>query len=146
MNETRPCTANPCPVTLALVTAARAAETRAEAALAALGLSLAKVNVLRHLVAERAPIALGELAERNACVRSNITQLVDRLEAEGLVLRVADAADRRSVLAEATAEGRRRYTAAMRVLDSQERTLVRELGASEASDVLRVLERVGSAG
>ena len=145
MNETAPCTANPCPVTFALVTAARAAETRAEAALGALGLSLAKVNVLRHLVAERAPIALGQLADRNACVRSNITQLVDRLEADGLVTRLPDPSDRRSVLASVTAEGRRRYGAAMRVLDVQEGTLVRELGASEAADVIRVLERVGSA-
>jgi DNA-binding MarR family transcriptional regulator len=48
---------------------------------------------------------LSDLAERLSCVRSNITQLVDRLEADGLVRRVDDPADRRSVRAELTRLG-----------------------------------------
>ncbi|HEX2722674.1 MAG TPA: MarR family transcriptional regulator, partial [Gemmatimonadaceae bacterium] len=50
-------------------------------------------------------LTLSELAARLSCVRSNITQLVDRLEADGLVRRVGDPADRRSVRAELTALG-----------------------------------------
>jgi len=38
-------------------------------------------------------------------VRSNITQLMDRLEKDGLVRRRADRDDRRSVLAELTPAG-----------------------------------------
>jgi DNA-binding MarR family transcriptional regulator len=45
------------------------------------------------------------LAECQQCARSNITQLIDRLETEGLVRRVDDPADRRGVRAEITPEG-----------------------------------------
>jgi DNA-binding MarR family transcriptional regulator len=37
-----------------------------------------------------------------ACVRSNITQLIDRMQAEGLVRRIPDPQDRRSVRAALT--------------------------------------------
>jgi DNA-binding MarR family transcriptional regulator len=46
-----------------------------------------------------------------ACVRSNITQLVDRLEADGLVKREADPADRRSIRAIITDAGKERQHA-----------------------------------
>jgi len=143
MNEISCCADNPCPVTFALVHAAKSAEARVESSLEALGLSLAKVRVLRHLLAAGDPIALGQLAERNACVKSNMTQLVDRLEADGLVARMADPSDRRSVLATITIEGRRRYAAAAGALVECERVLVEELGARDAAGVLRMLESVG---
>ena len=88
-----------------------AVEARLEAALEPLGLSLAKFGALAQLAAAGEPLPLSTLAERRACVRSNITQLVDRLEAEGLVKRSDDPRDRRSVRAELTDEGR----AAMRL-------------------------------
>ena len=56
-------------------------------------------------------MSLGELASRLSCVRSNMTQLVDRLEAEGLARRVDDPEDRRGVKAEITALGRQRQAA-----------------------------------
>lgn len=143
MNDSERAAGNPCPVTFALVRAAKAAETRMEAALDTLGLSMAKVGVLRHLVATGEPMALGRLAERSACVKSNITQLVDRLEADGLVVRAPDPNDRRSVLAGITPAGRRRYEAATAVLAERERVLVTALGARGAADVVRLLGRVG---
>jgi DNA-binding MarR family transcriptional regulator len=81
-------------------------EGRLEQDLAAVGLSLAKVGVLRALAGAREPLTLGGIAESVGCVRSNITQLVDRLEADGLVRRVADADDRRVKRAELTPTGR----------------------------------------
>jgi DNA-binding MarR family transcriptional regulator len=145
MNDRSRCADNPCPVTFALVRAAKAAESRVESSLDRLGLSMAKIGVLRQLVVAGEPVALGQLAERNACVKSNMTQLVDRLEADGLVTRTSDPADRRSVLAAITEEGRRRYEEASRLLAEREQTLVAELGARGASDVLRLLGRVGFA-
>src|SRR5687767_2961884 len=88
-----------------LLTALHVVEERLEATLEPLGLSLAKFNVLDKLAAEEEPMPLGTLAERCACVRSNITQLVDRLEAEKLVVRNDDPRDRRSVRAGLTVEG-----------------------------------------
>jgi DNA-binding MarR family transcriptional regulator len=73
-------------------------------ALGRAGLSYAKYEVLDHL-REHGPVNLGALAECQNCARSNITQLVDRLETEGLVRRVADPGDRRAVRAELTDRG-----------------------------------------
>jgi DNA-binding MarR family transcriptional regulator len=69
---------------------------------------MAKFSVLSELVAAGEPLALGELAERLSCVRSNMTQLVDRLEADGYVRRVSCPTDRRSVKAEISDVGRER--------------------------------------
>jgi DNA-binding MarR family transcriptional regulator len=73
--------------------------------LARVGLSYAKYEVLQHLRAAQGPVSLGVLAEGQRCARSNITQLVDRLETEGLVRRVDDPEDRRGVRAELTSAG-----------------------------------------
>jgi DNA-binding MarR family transcriptional regulator len=63
-------------------------------------------------------VPLRVLAETQHCVPSNITALIDRLEAEGLVRRVNDPADRRSRLAELTAVGRDRASAGAVVVDA----------------------------
>src|SRR5215468_939965 len=70
-------------------------ERKADAALAEIGLSLPKLGVLWQLASQDEPLALSELARCNNCVRSNMTQLVDRLEADGLVRRIDDPDDRR---------------------------------------------------
>ena len=48
-------------------------------------LSVAKYSALKHLALADEPLSLSEMAARLVCVRSNISQLVDRLEADGLV-------------------------------------------------------------
>ena len=98
-------------LTFSLLGAAHAVEARIDNALSPLGLSLAKLNVLGVLVSSGSPLTLGDLAERLACVRSNITQLVDRLEADGLVKRESDPADRRSIRAVITDAGKERQHA-----------------------------------
>src|SRR5207237_4651998 len=92
---------------------AEAVEARLEAAVNPLGLSLAKLAVLHFLADAKEPLPLSALAERQHCVRSNITQLVDRLEKDGLVRRRADSNDRRSVRAALTAAGTRAHPEAM---------------------------------
>jgi DNA-binding MarR family transcriptional regulator len=98
-------------LTFSLLGAAHAVEARIENALSPLGLSLAKLNVLGVLVNSTSPLTLGELADRLACVRSNITQLVDRLEGDGLVKRESDPSDRRSIRAVITDSGKERQHA-----------------------------------
>src|SRR5579862_3707303 len=82
-----------------LLEAARALEMRLETAMDEVGLSMAKFGVLKTLAAASEPVTLTELASCQRCVRSNITQLIDRLESDGLVKRVDDPADRRSIRA-----------------------------------------------
>jgi MarR family 2-MHQ and catechol resistance regulon transcriptional repressor len=118
MNESAPGA-----LSLALIGGLHAVEARLEAALEPHGLSLAKFGVLARLAAAGEPLPLRTVAELSECVRSNITQLVDRLEAEKLVVRVDDPSDRRSVRAELTAAGRSRHAAGLRALDKAEREL-----------------------
>ena len=112
---------------------------RLEAALEPLGLSLAKLGVLSKLVAAGEPLPLRLLAEECGCVRSNITQLVDRLEAEKLVRRSDDPKDRRSIRAELTAEGRSRQAAGVRALKKAEEDLFAPLAASDRKNLLSLL-------
>jgi DNA-binding MarR family transcriptional regulator len=67
---------------------------KAGAALAQLGLGFAQAHALRMLDPDE-PIAMSALAERLFCDASNVTGLVDRLEARGLVERGSAANDRR---------------------------------------------------
>lgn len=99
-----------------LVHKARELERRYEEVLALDGLTGPKFAALSKLVQAGKPLSLGELAEELTCVRSNITQLVDRLEADGLVVRLVDPADRRTIRAEATEQGvKRQAEGAIRV-------------------------------
>jgi len=114
MNElpSAPAPEKPSPNVLAVLHAARAVENKLEAACGQAGLSMAKFSVLSELVAAGKPLALGELAGKLSCVRSNMTQLVDRLEADGFVRRVSSPTDRRSVKAEISELGRERQSVA----------------------------------
>ena len=112
---------------------------RLEAALDPLGLSLAKFGALSKMVAAKEPLPLSTLAERCACVRSNITQLVDRLEADGLVTRADDPHDRRSILAGLTDEGRRKQAAGARAIEKVERDLLASLPQASQDSLLQLL-------
>lgn len=115
---------------------------RLEAALVPSGLSLAKLGALRHLAEANEPLALGQLAERIACVKSNVTQLVDRLEADGLVRRVPDPEDRRSVRASVTEAGRSRYVAGMQLMVEAEKALIADLAPRDQQMLRELLDRL----
>lgn len=134
-----------CSFTYHLAHAAQEVEARVEHALAEVGLSLAKAKLLRHLHQSKDPLPLGALAERNSCVKSNVTQLMDRMEAEGLVRRIPDPDDRRSVRAQITAEGRRKYEAASRVLAAAEGEVLQGFSAAERQQLVEFLERLRGA-
>src|ERR1700758_5735163 len=111
----------------ALIHAAHRVEARLDEALAGVGLSGAKIGGLCALVAEDRPLSLSELAEKLTCVRSNVTQLVDRLEADGLVKRTDDPSDRRGVRAEVTKLGRERHAAGLKVVNKVHKELAKQL-------------------
>ncbi|HJU67168.1 MAG TPA: MarR family transcriptional regulator [Gemmatimonadaceae bacterium] len=104
------------PVLFSLLEAAHALEQRLESALSDVGLSMAKYGVVSQLASAKEPLALSELAARQSCVRSNMTQLIDRLEADGLVRRVDDPSDRRSVRAAITRLGEEKAAAGARAM------------------------------
>lgn len=120
---------------------AQAVEARLEAAVRPLGLSLAKAGVLMLLA--DAPLSLSELAKHEGCVRSNITQLVDRLERDGLVRRRADPRDRRSTLAALTPLGKRLHARAARALAREQQAILDTLGTADAARLRRALRALG---
>jgi DNA-binding MarR family transcriptional regulator len=126
-------------VTFSLLGAAHAVEARIESSLSPLGLSLAKLNVLGILVSSSTPLTLGELAQKLACVRSNVTQLVDRLESDGLVRREADPADRRSIRAVVTDVGRDREKAGSIALANVQDEISQVLSGFDAGHIERAL-------
>jgi DNA-binding MarR family transcriptional regulator len=129
-------------VAFALIHAAHRVEARLEEALAGVGLSGAKHAALSFLVTQDQPMSLSELAEKLTCVRSNVTQLVDRLEADGLVKRVDNPADRRAVCAEITRLGRERHAAGWRVVNPVLQDVAEELSAIDPKVLKRALDAV----
>ena len=126
----------------AMLHIAHAAENEVESKLNMIGLSLTKLMALKALDEAGEPVPLGQLADRLSCVKSNITQLVDRLEADGLVARKPDPRDRRTTLAALTTAGRRACRQAIRMQQETERQLSRTLTRDEARHFGTLLAKV----
>ena len=119
-----------------LLEAAGSLTTRLEDALKAVGLSRAKMELLQQLVRAGEPLPLTALAKGQHCAPSNMTTLMDRLEADGLVRRVADSVDRRRVRAELTRKGREASRTGMAVVARVQRAFSESLDA-DARELLR---------
>jgi DNA-binding MarR family transcriptional regulator len=128
---------------LTILHQAHAAENEVEAKLNAVGLSFAKLLALKALADAGEPIPLGQLAERLACVKSNITQLIDRLEADGFVARQADPHDRRTRLAALTAAGKRACQEGTRVQQQTEREVLAGLSREEIQQLHTLMAKMG---
>ena len=126
-----------------LLQAAHALEGRVEEALSGVGLSSPKLSVLTQLVEAPEPLSLSELALRQCCVRSNMTQLIDRLESDGLVRRIPDPSDRRAVRAELTEEGRARQAQGAELVREVEADLLGRFSAGERALLAELLEGLG---
>jgi DNA-binding MarR family transcriptional regulator len=125
-----------------LLHAAHAAEAEVEAKLDAVGLSIAKLAALKTLTEAGESLPLTQLAERLSCVKSNITQLVDRLEADGLVRRLPDPNDRRARLATLTPAGRIACREGTRVQQAAEQAVLRKLSTAESRQLAGLLARL----
>src|SRR3954469_3516571 len=128
----------------AVLHASSVLESRVEAKLSDVGLSLAKLSALHHLSEAGESLPLGQLAERLSCVKSNVTQLIDRLEADGLVSRTSDPNDRRSRLAVLTDAGRTAYVKGSAIQQEAERELFGSLTADESKTLHELLEKLKS--
>jgi DNA-binding MarR family transcriptional regulator len=74
--------------------------------------------------------------------KTRLVRLIDRLEADGLLAREADPADRRSYLIGVTAKGRRKHAAVVKAIRVMEEQLLGDLGAAERDALLAVLPRL----
>src|SRR6267378_6129860 len=125
-------------VMYSLIAAAHSVEQRVELALEEVGLSSAKFSALTHLVDAGEALSLSECAKLMTCVRSNITQLMDRLEAEGLVKRIDDPNDRRGVRASVTPLGFERQATGAKQLAKVQKEFAKTLGGQDRETLARV--------
>jgi len=125
-----------------VIHAAHALEDKLEEALAKAQLSMPKYSVLNELVSAGEALSLGELANRLSCVRSNMTQLVDRLETDGLVRRVACPTDRRSVKAEITDAGRDRQAEGSKEVTKLQEEVASGVPVEDRATLVRLLEHL----
>jgi MarR family transcriptional regulator, transcriptional regulator for hemolysin len=125
-----------------LLEAAHAIELQFDEALQPLDLSGPKFAALSRMVETNKPISLHELAAKLSCVRSNITQLIDRLEKQGLVRRLDDPCDRRGVLAEVTSLGRDCYEKGLKATDRVHQKIAKKLSKKDRKELQRILDEI----
>jgi DNA-binding MarR family transcriptional regulator len=125
-----------------LIKSGRFAETRLDQALDSAGLTFVKWRMLDAIVKAESPVSLGKLAEHLNCVKSNITQLTDRLVAEGTVMRVSDPEDRRSILMELTDSGRSMHKAGLEALGTTTQALFASSNEEQRNVLRHLLEKI----
>ena len=84
----------------------------------------------------------GELARRAELTSGTMTARLDHLEREGMVRRHRDPGDRRSVLVELTAKGRRKVEQTVGVQGEKEKLLAAALTPKEMEQLNSLLRRV----
>jgi MarR family 2-MHQ and catechol resistance regulon transcriptional repressor len=88
-----------------LVRAERAVIARLEPRLAAAGLTITQFGVLEGIL-HKGPLTQRELGRKVLTSAGNMTDVIDKLQARGLVRRLRPDCDRRSVRVELTCQGR----------------------------------------
>jgi len=122
-----------------LLEAARALQERVDEALESVGLSGAKYMALEQLAKAGGAMSLSALADCRKCVRSNITQLIDRLESDGLVERSDDPEDRRGVRAQITKLGSSKFEAGTEAIREVQAEFAAQVPRDEQASFLRAL-------
>jgi DNA-binding MarR family transcriptional regulator len=92
-----------------------------------------------HLIEPRRPLSMSQLAQTLSCDASNVTGLVDRLEARGLVRRQPSAEDRRVKVLQLTPTGLRLRTQLLKRMARRSLPLSR-LSLQDQRTLVKLLE------
>lgn len=131
---------------LRLLTCANLVERRVRANLReSFDITLPRFDVLSQLAraqthANADGLTMGELSQRMMVSAGNVTGLVDSLEAERLIVRVAQASDRRSARVKLTAKGLRAFEA---MLGPHESWIDAAFAGLDESELKRLLALLG---
>lgn len=109
------------------------------------GLTMARYDVLAHLVGSGGRLGLGELASAIALSPSGLSKLLDRMDASGLISREPDPHDARAAVATVTPHGR----ALAREARTSHHALLRKtfgsaLSDRDVADLARIMRRLGA--
>lgn len=116
---------------------------RLDAALTEVALSPAEYCVLRSLVNAGEPLSLDTLADRAVGHSSNIAEVVEKLEADGLVDRAHNPMDARRTRVQLTALGRRWQAAAAQKVDAISTRFEAAMPAPDRAALRRLVSRLG---
>ena len=108
-------------------------------------ITLPRFDLMAQLDKTRDGMKLGELSQRLMVSNGNITGLVDRLVAQGLIERLPAPGDRRAQLVRLTAEGRRSFRAMAAAHEGWVAGIFGGLTASERAALMRLLGRTKTA-
>ncbi|WP_139974302.1 MarR family transcriptional regulator [Ochrobactrum sp. CGA5] len=106
------------------------------------GVTLPQFDILAQLYREPGGLRLGELSRRTMVTNGNITGLIERLEADGLVRRETPGADRRVTVARLTDTGQVAFAKMAQVHESWLRDLMADVDRDTIASLLRDIERV----
>jgi DNA-binding MarR family transcriptional regulator len=112
------------------------------AALSEFGLNIARYEALMLLAAtRRGALPLGKMGERLQVHPTSVTNIINRLEEDGLARRIPHVHDRRTILAEITPTGRQLLGQATRSL-LDERFSIAALTDTEAEEFTRLAAKI----
>jgi DNA-binding MarR family transcriptional regulator len=117
-------------------------EVRMDTLLGEMDLSASRLLALQRLEQAEEPLSLSQLASCLAFVKSNATQLIDRLEQDQLVRRVPHAEDRRCTLIEVTDEGKQRHQEAIQAIQPLVDKFEQLYTSEERAQLLGLLQRL----
>jgi DNA-binding MarR family transcriptional regulator len=124
-----------------LINSGKHAESRLDDALmGGSGLTFVKWRTLDALVKASDALPLKDLPDQLHCVKSNVTQLIDKLEADNLVRRIADPEDRRGTRVELTETGQIAHHRGREALETTTRELFNELNHNDQESLRAILQ------
>jgi MarR family transcriptional regulator, lower aerobic nicotinate degradation pathway regulator len=124
-----------------LYRAAEASHALANQMLAEVGLGARQAGILT-MVTESGPMTQKALGDALRIDRTTMVALIDDLEDRGYVMRQRHPRDRRAILVHPTSAGRAAKTAAIRILDEQQRRYLAPLSTAEREQLGGLLKRL----
>ena len=103
--------------------------------------TLPRFDLMAQLDKNPNGMTLGELSSRMMVSNGNVTGLVERLVADGVIDRRAAPKDRRSQIVSLTAEGRRAFRAMARTHENWIAEIFAELSASDIDMLMKMLAK-----
>jgi DNA-binding MarR family transcriptional regulator len=103
--------------------------------------TLPRFDVLAQLDKMPGGITLGELSQRMMVTNGNVTGLIDRLVAEGLIARRASPKDRRVQIVNLTAAGRRAFRSMARANGNWISDIFADLDANDIEVLMQLLAK-----
>lgn len=124
-----------------LARAAQLISAEFQATVEAHGLSELEWRILATL-AGSGPLTVGSLAQKSVSKQPTVTRLLDRMEQQGHVERLADRSDRRITLVQMTRSGNRMMSALIREARDHEAAVLAPLGANRSQLLKELLRRL----